>query len=80
MAHPQSAKGAFASPLVDVHTHMYPPAYLALLRSRSTIPYLLDLPSPAPPRLIILPSDDDPGLPPDQVWIFYAFSLSVLRI
>ena len=52
---------------VDIHTHFYPPAYLALLRSRTTVPYLLDPPdSSAPPRLIILPSDDDPSIPPES--------------
>ena len=51
--------------LIDVHTHIYPPSYLTLLRSRDTVPYLHDDPStPAsPPRLIILPSDDDASLP-----------------
>ena len=49
---------------VDVHTHLYPPAYISLLRSRTEVPYLLDLPDPSvPPRLIILPSDDDPSIP-----------------
>ena len=56
---------------VDVHTHIYPPIYLTLLRSRTTVPYLLDIPPgptgvPSPPRLIILPSDDDPSIPPAQ--------------
>jgi len=54
-------------PTVDIHTHIYPPAYLSLLRSRTTVPYLLDLPDKsAPPRLIILPSDDDPSIPPES--------------
>ena len=48
---------------VDIHTHMYPPSYLSLLRSRTTVPYLLDLPDISPPRLIILPSDDDLSIP-----------------
>ncbi|KAL8693230.1 MAG: hypothetical protein Q9218_001903 [Villophora microphyllina] len=48
--------------IVDVHTHIYPPTYLALLSSRDTPPLLHrpestgDNPAP-PPRLIILPSD-----------------------
>ena len=54
-------------PIVDIHTHIYPPTYLSLLRSRNTVPYLLDLPDKnAPPRLIILPSDDDHALPPQS--------------
>lgn len=55
------------SPIVDIHTHVYPTTYLALLRSRTEVPYLLDLPDKlAPPRLIILPSDDDLALPAHQ--------------
>lgn len=53
-------------PIVDIHTHIYPPSYLSLLKGRKTVPYLLDLPAPAPPRLIILPSDDDESLPPSS--------------
>ncbi|KAK4692887.1 hypothetical protein P7C71_g4403, partial [Lecanoromycetidae sp. Uapishka_2] len=54
-------------PVVDIHTHLYPPGYLSLLRSRTEVPYLLDLPDEsAPPRLIILPSDDDPSIPPES--------------
>ncbi|KAL8732785.1 MAG: hypothetical protein Q9166_002567 [cf. Caloplaca sp. 2 TL-2023] len=53
--------------IVDIHTHIYPPSYLSLLRSRTTVPYLLDLPNKSsPPRLIILPSDDDPSKPPES--------------
>ena len=58
--------------LVDVHTHLYPPAYLSLLASRKTTPYIYQPPrsdseSKAPsPRLIILPSDDDPAIPREQ--------------
>lgn len=53
--------------IVDVHTHIYPPAYLSLLRSRTIVPYLLDLPdASASPRLIILPSDDDQSIPPQS--------------
>lgn len=55
------------TPIVDIHTHVYPTTYLALLRSRTVVPYLLDLLDKlAPPRLIILPSDDDPALPAHQ--------------
>ena len=55
--------------MIDVHTHVYPQTYLALLRSRTTVPFLLDIPPgpngiPSPPRLIILPSDNDPSVPP----------------
>ncbi|KAL8953263.1 MAG: hypothetical protein Q9222_000868 [Ikaeria aurantiellina] len=58
---------AETSPIVDIHTHIYPPTYLELLRSRDTVPRLLDLPGrSAPPRLIILPSDDDRSIPPES--------------
>ncbi|KAL9106149.1 MAG: hypothetical protein Q9227_008797 [Pyrenula ochraceoflavens] len=64
-----------SSLVVDIHTHIYPPSYLSLLRSRKTTPYIYDPPpstssttsdaSEAPsPRLIILPSDDDSSRPP----------------
>ena len=49
--------------VVDVHTHMYPPAYLSLLRSRRSTPYVYDPPDGADPRLIILTSDDDSSRP-----------------
>ena len=53
--------------IIDIHTHVYPATYLTLLRSRTQVPYLLDLPDKsASPRLIILPSDDDPSLPAHQ--------------
>ena len=57
--------------LVDIHTHIYPPSYIDLLSSRKTTPYI-HYPESAPsnpdppPRLIILPTDDDPALPPSQ--------------
>ncbi|KAL3464162.1 hypothetical protein BJX64DRAFT_97749 [Aspergillus heterothallicus] len=53
--------------IVDVHTHVYPPAYMEMLRGRNTVPYVLDPSSKdADPRLIILSSDDDPSIPADQ--------------
>ncbi|CAG8256290.1 unnamed protein product [Penicillium salamii] len=51
--------------VVDVHTHVYPPAYMAMLRARKTVPYIHD-PASGEPRLIILSSDDDPSIPIDQ--------------
>jgi predicted TIM-barrel fold metal-dependent hydrolase len=53
------------SPVVDVHTHMYPPSYIKLLSSRTTVPYI-HTPPQGDPRLIILPSDDDPSKPVSQ--------------
>jgi aminocarboxymuconate-semialdehyde decarboxylase len=48
-------------PVVDVHTHVYPPAYMALLRSRDAVPYVRsfpDSPNPTQERLVILPAED----------------------
>ncbi|RJE19994.1 decarboxylase [Aspergillus sclerotialis] len=54
------------SPLVvDIHTHMYTPAYMSLLGSRKTVPYTYEPPS-GPTRLIILSSDDDPSIPIEE--------------
>lgn len=54
------------SPLtIDIHTHVYPPAYMAMLRARKTVPYI-HYPPNAPPRPIILSSDDDPSIPLNQ--------------
>lgn len=53
--------------IVDIHTHVYPPSYMDMLRARKTVPYVHDPPSKnAPPRLIILSSDDDTSIPLDQ--------------
>jgi aminocarboxymuconate-semialdehyde decarboxylase len=54
-------------PIVDIHTHIYPPSFITLLKSRRKVPYILDLEDPSQPsRLIILPSDDSPNLPPHK--------------
>lgn len=48
-------------PVVDIHTHVYPPAYMALLRSRSAVPYVrsfADSLNPEQERLVILPAED----------------------
>ncbi|OJJ50992.1 hypothetical protein ASPZODRAFT_303785 [Penicilliopsis zonata CBS 506.65] len=52
--------------VVDIHTHVYPPSYMDMLRARRTVPYVHDPPSGALPRLIILSSDDDQSIPLDQ--------------
>jgi predicted TIM-barrel fold metal-dependent hydrolase len=54
-------------PIVDIHTHVYPPSYLDMLRARKKVPYVHDPPSGSgPSRLIILSSDDNPSTPLDQ--------------
>lgn len=52
--------------IVDIHTHVYPPSYMHMLRARKTVPYVHDPANNATPRLIILSSDDDPSIPVDQ--------------
>ncbi|RPA71481.1 amidohydrolase 2 [Ascobolus immersus RN42] len=44
------------SKVVDIHTHIYPPSYIRLLRSRQTVPYIRTI--DASDRLVILPSED----------------------
>ncbi|CAI6332465.1 unnamed protein product [Periconia digitata] len=51
-------------PIVDIHTHIYPPSYVSLLRSRTTVPYVRTFEdAPDSSRLIILPGEDDPSTP-----------------
>jgi predicted TIM-barrel fold metal-dependent hydrolase len=45
-------------PVVDIHTHVYPPSYINLLKSRSTIPYIRSFPPSSSLRLVILPAED----------------------
>ncbi|KAF1345821.1 2-amino-3-carboxymuconate-6-semialdehyde decarboxylase-like protein [Delphinella strobiligena] len=47
-------------PVVDIHTHIYPPAYTALLRARNEVPYMRSFPDnpSAGERLVILPAED----------------------
>ncbi|KAF2123056.1 uracil-5-carboxylate decarboxylase [Lophiotrema nucula] len=51
-------------PIVDVHTHVYPPTFVELLRSRTSVPYIRNFPdAPDSARLVILPGEDDPSMP-----------------
>lgn len=43
--------------VVDVHTHMYPPAYVQLLESRDTIPLIRRFAGAKDPRYVILPAE-----------------------
>jgi predicted TIM-barrel fold metal-dependent hydrolase len=45
------------APVVDIHTHMYPPAYVEILESRSTIPLVRSFPGSEDPRLILLEAE-----------------------
>ena len=43
--------------IVDIHTHMYPPAYVHLLESRKSIPFIRRFAGAKDPRYIILPAE-----------------------
>lgn len=47
-------------PVVDVHTHVYPPVFMDLLRARDSVPYVRSFPDDpaAGDRLVILPAED----------------------
>jgi predicted TIM-barrel fold metal-dependent hydrolase len=45
------------TPIVDIHTHMYPPEYMAILSARDTIPLVRTFPSSPDPRLILLEAE-----------------------
>ncbi|KAL2886541.1 2-amino-3-carboxymuconate-6-semialdehyde decarboxylase [Ceratocystis lukuohia] len=45
------------SPVVDIHTHMYPPSYLSMLEKRTTIPLVRSFPGANEPRLILLEAE-----------------------
>jgi aminocarboxymuconate-semialdehyde decarboxylase len=46
------------TPVVDIHTHIYPPSYVGLLQERTQIPYIRAF-RPSPDlRLVILPAED----------------------
>lgn len=48
-----------ARKVVDIHTHVYPPRYLSILRSRTTLPRIVPgVQTTEPERLIILPDED----------------------
>lgn len=48
---------ALANPVVDIHTHMYPPSYISMLEKRDTIPLVRTFPQAEEPRLILLSSE-----------------------
>ncbi|UKZ63313.1 uncharacterized protein TrAtP1_004543 [Trichoderma atroviride] len=48
---------ASKSRVVDIHTHMYPPSYIKILESRSTIPLVRSFPQAPDPRLILLEAE-----------------------
>jgi aminocarboxymuconate-semialdehyde decarboxylase len=61
---PVTNKHRKMAPIVDIHTHVYPPKYMDMLRSRTEVPYVRNFPdAPDSSRLIILPGEDDPSMP-----------------
>ncbi|KAK4115181.1 hypothetical protein N656DRAFT_776268 [Canariomyces notabilis] len=45
------------TPVVDIHTHMYPPEYISMLSSRASIPLVRTFPSSPDPRLVLLEAE-----------------------
>ena len=43
--------------VVDIHTHMYPPSYIEILKSRTQIPLVRKFPQAPDPRLILLEAE-----------------------
>lgn len=61
-ANPSASSGT----IIDIHTHTYPPSYIEVLASRTEVPYIHRPSDGSDPRLIILPSDDDPTKSPAE--------------
>lgn len=53
----------FTGTIVDVHTHVYPPSYISLLKARTTVPFIRTFDDNPTARLVILPAEDDSSLP-----------------
>ncbi|EPE09617.1 uracil-5-carboxylate decarboxylase [Ophiostoma piceae UAMH 11346] len=52
---------ATKTPVVDVHTHMYPPEYIQILEARDDIPIVRSFPGVAPdPRIVLLSTEMAP--------------------
>ncbi|KAK7430044.1 hypothetical protein QQZ08_003435 [Neonectria magnoliae] len=52
-----SSDASSAMRVVDIHTHMYPPSYIRILESRSTIPLVRSFSQEPDPRLILLQTE-----------------------
>ncbi|ERS99947.1 hypothetical protein HMPREF1624_03316 [Sporothrix schenckii ATCC 58251] len=48
------------TPVVDVHTHMYPPEYIQILESRNDIPIVRSFPGTSDPRIVLLSTEVTP--------------------
>ncbi len=51
---------AAKTPVVDVHTHMYPPDYIKILEGRDDIPIVRAFPGAADPRIVLLSTEIEP--------------------
>ncbi|KAF8421104.1 hypothetical protein EV426DRAFT_229814 [Tirmania nivea] len=51
------------STIVDIHTHVYTPLFMKILRSRDAVPYVRSFSPDTVDRLIILPGEDSPDTP-----------------
>ncbi|CAK7265819.1 hypothetical protein SEPCBS119000_001713 [Sporothrix epigloea] len=51
---------ASKTPVVDVHTHMYPPEYIKILESRDAIPIARSFPGVPDPRIVLLSTEMAP--------------------
>jgi len=49
--------------IVDIHTHVYTPLLMEILRSRTAVPYIRSFPPDTSDHLIILPGEDSPDTP-----------------
>lgn len=83
---PSSTPPSTNTTIIDIHTHTYPPSYIDLLASRTTVPYIHRSSDGSDPRLIILSSDDDPskplhqrGRPIDKSYSSWAEKLSFMK-
>ncbi|PHH79107.1 hypothetical protein CDD80_5573 [Ophiocordyceps camponoti-rufipedis] len=55
---PRRIMDKMKSRAVDIHSHMYPPAYIDLLSTRSSIPMVRSFPKGPDPRLILLSAEE----------------------
>ncbi|KAK5652483.1 hypothetical protein OQA88_10385 [Cercophora sp. LCS_1] len=58
MSEDQQLPTAPGTRVVDIHTHMYPPAYIKILESRTTIPLVRTFPGSSDPRLVLLSAEE----------------------
>ncbi|KXX75165.1 hypothetical protein MMYC01_208735 [Madurella mycetomatis] len=57
MTQPEETATKRKTPVVDIHTHMYPSEYISILTSRTSIPLVRNFPNSPDPRLILLEAE-----------------------